>query len=61
MELQPAPQIKAWALVYLGRLSLAAGDREQAAKNFEEALKVEGASDAARQAAAEGLQNNSKK
>ncbi len=61
LELQPEPQIKAWALVYLGKLSLAADDRAEAAKYFEEALKVNGASDAARQQATEGLQNNPKK
>ncbi len=63
LELQPEPQVKAWALVYLGRLSLAKEDRDQrdqAVKYFQEALKVDGASDAARKAATEGLQTNSK-
>ena len=60
LELEPAPQVKAWALVYLGRLSLAADDPAEAAQYFAEALKVNGASDAARQAAAEGLQKNPK-
>jgi tetratricopeptide (TPR) repeat protein len=60
LELQPEPQVKAWALVYLGRLSLAAEDSDQAVKYFQEALKVDGASEAARKAATEGLQTNSK-
>jgi hypothetical protein len=62
LELSPEPQVKAWALVYLGRLSLAAGDREEASGRFQEASKVEGAPEAARKAAADGLLtvNNSK-
>jgi tetratricopeptide (TPR) repeat protein len=60
LELQPEPQVKAWALVYLGRLSLAAEDSDQAVKYFQEALKVDGASEAARKAATEGLQTNSR-
>jgi tetratricopeptide (TPR) repeat protein len=60
LELQPEPQVKAWALVYLGRLSMAAGDREQAAQYFQSALKVEGASDAARQAASQGVETSTK-
>jgi tetratricopeptide (TPR) repeat protein len=56
LELEPAPQVKSWALVYLGRLSLAAGERDQAYKRFQEALQVPGAPDEARQAAQQGLQ-----
>jgi tetratricopeptide (TPR) repeat protein len=55
LELQPEAQVKAWALVYLGRLSMAAGDREQAVKFFQDALKVDGASLPARQAAELGV------
>jgi tetratricopeptide (TPR) repeat protein len=55
LQSQPEPQVQAWALVYLGRLSMAAGDREQAAKHFNDALKVEGASLPARQAAELGV------
>ena len=58
LELQPEPQVKAWSLVYLGRLSVAAGDRAQAATYFQSALKVEGASDAARQAASQGAESS---
>ena len=55
LESQPEAQVKAWALVYLGRLSMAAGDREQAVKHFQDALKVDGASLPARQAAELGV------
>jgi tetratricopeptide (TPR) repeat protein len=55
LQSQPEAQVQAWALVYLGRLSMAAGDREQAAKHFNDALKVEGASLPARQAAELGV------
>ena len=55
MELNPDPQVKGWTLVYLGRLSMAAGDRPQAAKYFQSALQVEGASQAAQQAASQGV------
>lgn len=58
LELQPEPQVKAWSLVYLGRLSVAEGDRAQAANYFQSALKVEGASDAARQAASQGAESS---
>ena len=60
LEWQPEPQVKAWALVYLGRLSLAASDRDQAVQYFQESLKVDGASETAREAATEGLQVNPK-
>jgi tetratricopeptide (TPR) repeat protein len=55
LELQPEAPVKAWALVYLGRLSMAAGDREQAVKHFQDALQVDGASLPARQAAELGV------
>jgi tetratricopeptide (TPR) repeat protein len=60
LELRPDAQVKAWALVYLGRLSIAAGDREQATRFFQNALKVEGASPAAQQAASQGVELSSK-
>ncbi len=55
LESSPAPPVKAWALVYLGRLSDAAGDRAQAVKHFQDALAVAGASAAARNAAEQGV------
>jgi tetratricopeptide (TPR) repeat protein len=60
LEMQPEPQVKAWALVYLGRLSMASDDRAQAAQYFQNALKVEGASPAAQQAASQGAEATSK-
>ena len=60
LESEPEAQVKAWALVYLGKLSLAAGDREPAARYFQDALKVDGASPQARQQAEQGVQQSSK-
>lgn len=56
LELEPEAQVKAWALVYLGQLELAAGEKEQAGKYFQQALQVTGASDLARQRAHQGIQ-----
>ena len=61
LESQPEPQVKAWALVYLARLSDAAGDREQATRRYRDALAVEGASPAAREAAEQGVQRSFEK
>ncbi len=55
LEFSPEPSVKGWTLVYLGRLSDAAGEREQAAKFYKDALAVDGASAAARQAAQKGV------
>jgi tetratricopeptide (TPR) repeat protein len=60
LDLEPEPPVKAWTLVYLGRLSLAAQDGVQAGKYFQSALQVAGASDAARQAAQQGMQRSAK-
>jgi tetratricopeptide (TPR) repeat protein len=60
LELAPEPQVKAWTLVYLGRLSLAASESGKAAEYFQSALKVEGASQAAHQAASQGVEQSSK-
>lgn len=56
LESSPEPYVKAWALVYLGRLSDAAGQREQATGRYRAALEVPGASEAAQQAARKGLE-----
>jgi tetratricopeptide (TPR) repeat protein len=61
IESAPDPQVKAWALVYLGRLADAAGEREQAVNHFRSALEVEGASAAARQAAEQGVRQTTQK
>ena len=55
LEMSPDPQVKAWSLVYLGKLSDISGDREQARKNFEEALRVQGISKKAQEEAEKGL------
>jgi len=56
-ELEPEPFVKAWTLVYLGKLALASGDRPAAAKLMDEALKVQGASELARKEATQSLQS----
>jgi tetratricopeptide (TPR) repeat protein len=71
LDLDPEPQVKAWTLVYLGNLELAAGGPDEepearkarlsdAAKYFQKALQVEGASELARQKAQQGIQLSSK-
>jgi tetratricopeptide (TPR) repeat protein len=55
-DLEPDPFVKGWTLVYLGKLSLASGDPPAAAKYLNEALKVEGASQKAREEATKSLQ-----
>lgn len=47
----PDDQTKAWSLVYLARLSMAARDPERAGKYYQEALAVKGASEQAHKAA----------
>ena len=58
LESKPDPQVKAWSLVYLGRLEDAAGDRAEATKRYQEALAVEGASQAAHDAAQQGIEHS---
>jgi tetratricopeptide (TPR) repeat protein len=61
LELEPEPWVKGWTLVYLGRLSMAAQDgAKDAAKYFQRALEVDGASEEARKAAQQGMQQISK-
>ena len=55
LEMEPDPQVKAWSLVYLAKLSEIAGDRPQARKDFEDALSVPGISKRAREEAEKGL------
>ena len=57
----PDPWVMAWTHVYLGRLSDIAGNREEAAKHYQTALAVDGASAAARQAAEQGILQSFKK
>ncbi|HXA06634.1 MAG TPA: tetratricopeptide repeat protein [Bryobacteraceae bacterium] len=55
------PWTTAWTHVYLGRLSDIAGNRDEAAKHYQTALAVDGASAAARHAAEQGIQQSFKK
>ena len=61
LELGPEPQDKAWVYVYLGRLYDVVGEPDTAAKNYQSALAVEGASEKARDMARQGLQGAFKK
>ncbi len=61
LDLSPDPFVRAWALVYLGKLSLAAGENDKAVQFFQSALKVEGASEKARDEAVKGVQQGSRK
>lgn len=55
LELEPEPVVKAWSLVYLGRLADIAGESDQAAAHYKAALEVKGASEKAAQTAEQGL------
>ena len=61
LEYDPEPQAKAWTLVYLGRLADAAGERDEAVRRYRQALAVDGASPAAREAAQQGAQRSFEK
>lgn len=61
LELAPEAQDKAWVYVYLGRLYDVVGEPDTAAKNYQSALAVEGASEKARDMARQGLQGAFKK
>ncbi len=61
LESSDDAQVKAWSLVYLGRLADLAGEREQASRHYQAVLAVEGAPPAARQAAEKGLKESFKK
>ena len=60
LDLGPRPANKAWVLVYLGKLTLAAEEPAQAQQYFIRALQVEGISDMARKEAENGLRASSK-
>ena len=55
LEMSPETETRAWALVYLGRLSYTGGAPEEAAGYFKQALAMEGAPANARKAAEDGL------
>jgi len=56
LDSSPDPWTEAWTHVYLGRLSDVAGNRDEAARHYQSALAVNGASAAARHAAQQGIQ-----
>ncbi len=60
LDLGPRPATRAWVLVYLGKLTLASEQPEQAQQYFVNALQVEGISDKARKEAENGLRASSK-
>jgi hypothetical protein len=55
LEFSPDKDTKSWAYLYLGRLADAAGDREQAEKNYRSVLAIDGAPASVRTAAEKGL------
>jgi tetratricopeptide (TPR) repeat protein len=55
LELSPDKETMSWAYLYLGRLADAAGERQQAEKNYRAVLAIEGAASSARNAAEKGL------
>jgi len=55
LDLGPRPATKAWVLVYLGKLAMAAQDPSQAQQYFLDALQVDGISDLARKQAEIGV------
>ena len=60
LDLGPRPATRAWVLVYLGKLTLAADQPEQAQQYFVKALQVEGISDKARKEAENGVRASTK-
>jgi len=61
LEFAPDPEVKAWTLVYLGRLARLAGEDDQAAKFFQSALAVERAPEGALAAARKGAGESQQK
>ena len=61
LDSSPDAWVKAWAHVYMGRLSDIAGNRDDAAKHYQTALALDGASATARRAAQQGMQESFKK
>jgi len=55
LEMSPDEETKSWAYLYLGRLSDAAGEREQAQKHYRAALAIRGAPEQVKIAAEKGL------
>ncbi len=61
LDLGPDAEIKAWSLVYLGRMLFSVNEIEPALEKYKAALAVQGAPERARQAAEKGLQEASAK
>jgi tetratricopeptide (TPR) repeat protein len=61
LESSPDAQVKAWTEVYLGRLADSAGERAQAVQHYRDALAVPGATEGARKAAEQGIQQTFQK
>jgi len=55
LELDPDAETKSWAYLYLGRLADAAGERDEAEKNYRAILAIDGAPASVREAAQKGL------
>jgi TolA-binding protein len=55
LELSPDKETMSWTYLYLGRLADAAGEREQAERNYRAVLAIEGAPASVRNAAEKGL------
>ena len=60
LEADPEGQVKAWTLIYLGKLRLEVMDKEHAAQYFQQAMHVEGATEAAVTEARQGLEKSIK-
>lgn len=55
LELEPDAETKSWAYLYLGRLADAAGERDEAEKDYRAVLSIDGAPASVREAAQKGL------
>jgi tetratricopeptide (TPR) repeat protein len=55
LEMSPDDETRSWAYLYLGRLSDAAGEREEAQKDYRAALAVPGVPEQVKTAAQKGL------
>ena len=58
LDSDPESQVKAWALIYLGKLRLEVNDKEHAAQYFQQVILVNGVSDAAIKEARQGLERS---
>jgi len=61
LELSPDPETKSWAYYYLGRLAMAAGETDEASRNYRAALAIDGASQKAKAEAAAELEKTANK